>query len=112
MRKFSSIAAGLALVAAMLACNLPSGQQTPAAVLTSAALTVQAQLTANPPGEATATFTAGRFDGGIHRYAGADHTAGGLTDAGLRPGAVRQGCQHPRRDKIRSESELHQDLEA
>lgn len=59
MRKFSYLAAGLALIMAILACNLPSGRQTPGAVMTSAALTVQAQLSPSAPagGEAAATPT-------------------------------------------------------
>ncbi len=62
MRKYSYILAGLAIIAAIMACNLPSSQPNqpdPGAVMTAAALTVQAQLpqateTAIAP---TATFT-------------------------------------------------------
>lgn len=59
MRKFSRVLAGFAvIILASLACNLPSGnpdQQGSSAVMTAAALTVQAQLTNVPP--ATPTFT-------------------------------------------------------
>jgi hypothetical protein len=64
MQKTSYILAGIAILAAIMACNLPSNipdQQDPGAVMTAAALTVQAQL---PPATippvapaATATFT-------------------------------------------------------
>lgn len=69
MSKSRYLAAVAALIVAMLACNLPSvqsNQQDPAAILTAAALTVQAQLPANTaigpsattaPPAATATFT-------------------------------------------------------
>ena len=53
MRKFSHWLAGFAIIAAILACNLPSTQQTPSAVMTAAALTVQAQSTAAPQGTPT-----------------------------------------------------------
>ena len=52
MRKFSYILAGLAIILAILACNLPSSnpnQQDPGAIMTAAALTVQAQLPATVP---------------------------------------------------------------
>jgi Ig-like domain from next to BRCA1 gene len=62
MRRFRSILAGTAIIAAMLACNLPSGQQDPAAVMTAAALTVQAVLSPTVPSSAaTATFTPAAF---------------------------------------------------
>jgi hypothetical protein len=64
MKKHIYLLAGMALVAAILACNLPSNQPTqpePGAVMTAAALTVQAELsqvTATPIAPAaTATFT-------------------------------------------------------
>ena len=64
MQKSSYILAGIAIIAAIMACNLPSSQPTqpdPGAVLTAAALTVQAQLplATQPPvtPAATATFT-------------------------------------------------------
>ncbi len=64
MRKNSYLLAGLAVIAAIMACNLPSNQPTqsdPGAVMTAAALTVQAQLppATQPPvaPAATATFT-------------------------------------------------------
>jgi hypothetical protein len=59
MHRFPSVLAGIAIVSAILACNLPSSQQDPAAVMTAAALTVQAQLSATVPSasSATATFT-------------------------------------------------------
>ncbi len=50
MQKNHIILAAAAIIVAMLACNLPSNtsnQQSPDAVLTAAALTVQAQLSAN-----------------------------------------------------------------
>jgi hypothetical protein len=59
MQRFSKFAAGLALVTAILACNLPTNQpevQGPSAILTAAALTVQAQV-ANSPPAVTSTFT-------------------------------------------------------
>ena len=52
MRKFSQILAGVAIILAILACNLPSNapnQQDPGAVMTAAALTVQAQLPPSAP---------------------------------------------------------------
>ncbi len=52
MRKFSHILAGIAIILAILACNLPSNnpnQQDPGAIMTAAALTVQAQLPATVP---------------------------------------------------------------
>ncbi len=58
MRKFSLLLAGMAVISAILACNLPSGnpdQQGSDAIMTAAALTVQAQL-GNIP-SATPTFT-------------------------------------------------------
>jgi hypothetical protein len=63
MRKLSQILAGIALITAILACNMPSStpnQQAPGAIMTAAALTVQAQLPPAPaPGTVpTATFTA------------------------------------------------------
>ena len=62
MRKLSQILAGLALITAILACNMPSNnptQQNPGDVMTAAALTVQAQIPATlPPASLpTATFT-------------------------------------------------------
>jgi hypothetical protein len=59
MHKYPSALAGIAIISAILACNLPANQQNPAAVMTAAALTVQAQLSpAVPsPSSATATFT-------------------------------------------------------
>ena len=69
MRKFPLALAGIAIILAILACNLPSNnsnQQTPDAIMTAAALTVQAQLpatvppapvTAPPAQPPTATFT-------------------------------------------------------
>ncbi len=72
MSKFQSLLAISALIAAMLACNLPSSaqsnQQDPGAILTAAALTVQAEVPANPvvtqppaaspvPASATPSFT-------------------------------------------------------
>ncbi len=57
MHKFPSMLAGIAIIAAMLACNLPSGQQSPAAVMTAAALTVQAQLSATAPAPTQASAT-------------------------------------------------------
>lgn len=63
MRTFSYVLASLALVAAILACNLPSNKpasQGASAVLTAAALTVQAQLpgtTATAALAPTSTFT-------------------------------------------------------
>lgn len=64
MQKSSYILAGFAIIAAIMACNLPASQPTrldPGAVMTAAALTVQAQLpqftaTTSAPA-ATATFT-------------------------------------------------------
>lgn len=56
MRKFSHVLAGIAIILVILACNLPSSnptQQAPGAIMTAAALTVQAQLPPTP----TATFT-------------------------------------------------------
>jgi hypothetical protein len=66
MRKTTMIPAVIAILGAILACNLPSttpGQQNPDAILTAAALTVQAQLAANntptsAPAVNTPTFTA------------------------------------------------------
>lgn len=52
MRKNRVILAVIVIISAMLACNLPSNNsslQNPSAVLTAAALTVQAQLTASAP---------------------------------------------------------------
>ena len=60
-RRASTILAGMAIVAAILACNLPSAQQTSAATLTAAAQTVQVQLSATIPPAATATFTSAPF---------------------------------------------------
>jgi Ig-like domain-containing protein len=60
MRRFSKLAAGIALITAVLACNLPSNQpqvQGPSAILTAAALTVQAQVASAPAPAATPTFT-------------------------------------------------------
>lgn len=60
MHKFSYVLAGTAIIAAILACNLPSGQQISGAVMTAAALTVQAQsapIVPAVPAVATATFT-------------------------------------------------------
>lgn len=66
MRKTTMIPAVIAILGAILACNLPSttpSQQNPDAILTAAALTVQAQLAANNtptsgPAVNTPTFTA------------------------------------------------------
>ncbi|MBI3739709.1 MAG: hypothetical protein HY258_11730, partial [Chloroflexi bacterium] len=58
MRKISHLLAGIAVISAILACNLPSSnpdQQGSDAVMTAAALTVQAQLAQVP--SATPTFT-------------------------------------------------------
>ena len=52
MRKFSHVLAGIAIILAILACNLPSSnpnQQDPGAIMTAAALTVQAQRPATAP---------------------------------------------------------------
>jgi len=52
MRKYSHILAGIAIILAIMACNLPSSnpnQQDPGAIMTAAALTVQAQLPATVP---------------------------------------------------------------
>ena len=63
MQKTPYLLAAMALISAIMACNLPggaSGQANPADVMTAAALTVQAQLTAAAPAApaaATATFT-------------------------------------------------------
>lgn len=59
MHKLRSMLAAIAIIAAILACNLPSNQQDPAAVMTAAALTVQAQLSATVPSSSspTATYT-------------------------------------------------------
>jgi hypothetical protein len=57
MHKTSTLLAAFAIMAAIMACNLPggaAGQVNPADVMTAAALTVQAELTAAAP---TATFT-------------------------------------------------------
>jgi hypothetical protein len=57
MRKTSTLLATMAIIAAIMACNLPggaAGQVSPADVMTAAALTVQAELTGAAP---TATFT-------------------------------------------------------
>jgi Ig-like domain from next to BRCA1 gene len=57
MQKFSTVLAGIVIIAAVLACNLPSSQQVPPAIMTSAALTVQAQLSPTSPPLSTATVT-------------------------------------------------------
>jgi len=57
MRKFSTVLAGVVLIAVILACNLPSSQPDPASIMTAAALTVQAQLSPTVPVPATATNT-------------------------------------------------------
>jgi len=59
MRKYSTVLAGIVIIAAILACNMPSSQQDPGAIMTVAALTVQAQLSATAPSASsvTATFT-------------------------------------------------------
>jgi len=57
MRKFSTVLAGIVIIAAVLACNLPSSQQIPPAIMTSAALTVQAQLSPTVPPLFTPTVT-------------------------------------------------------
>lgn len=52
MRKYSHILAGIAIILSILACNLPSSnpnQQDPGAIMTAAALTVQAKLPATAP---------------------------------------------------------------
>ena len=68
MRKNHLALAIIVIIGAMLACNLPSNspsQPDPNAVLTAAALTVQAQLSANntptlsPAGNATSAPSAG-----------------------------------------------------
>ena len=60
MRKYSHILAGIAIILAIMACNLPSSnpnQQDPGAVMTAAALTVQAQLQASPIASSVPTST-------------------------------------------------------
>ena len=59
MHKYRSVLAGIVIIAALLACNLPTNPQDPAAVMTAAALTVQAVLspTVPPASSATSTFT-------------------------------------------------------
>ena len=57
MRKISTLLAGIVIISAILACNLPSSQQDPAAIMTAAALTVQAQLSTSVPPPATPTNT-------------------------------------------------------
>ncbi len=70
MHKFSHAFAGMAIIFAMLACNLPSntgGAEGPGAILTAAALTVQAEINTGTPAPAaspasvtdTPTFTPG-----------------------------------------------------
>ena len=62
MHKFRSVLAGIAIFAALLACNLQTSQQDPAAVMTSAALTVSAAMSPTLPVIApTATFTSAPF---------------------------------------------------
>jgi hypothetical protein len=61
MRKKSSILAGMAIIAAILACNMPSSQQDSGAIMTAAALTVQAQLSPTVPATAAATNTSAPF---------------------------------------------------
>jgi hypothetical protein len=63
MQKFSTVLSGIVIIAAILACNMPSSQQDPGAIMTEAALTVQAQLSSPAPSglPATATFTAVAF---------------------------------------------------
>ncbi len=63
MHKFRSALAGIAIVASLLACNLQTNQQDPAAVMTAAALTVRAVLTPTilPASSSTATFTSVPF---------------------------------------------------
>jgi hypothetical protein len=61
MRKFPTVLAGIVIVIAILACNLPSSQSDPAAIMTAAALTVQAQLSPTVPSQATATNTPAPF---------------------------------------------------
>jgi hypothetical protein len=56
MRKISTILAGIAIIAAILACNLPSTQPDPGPIMTAAALTVQAQISPTVPAF-TATVT-------------------------------------------------------
>jgi Ig-like domain from next to BRCA1 gene len=57
MQKYSSVLAGLVIITAILACNLPSSQQDPGTVMTAAALTVQAQLSLTVPPLSTPTAT-------------------------------------------------------
>ncbi len=57
MRKYSTVLAGIVIIAAVVACNLPSSQQAPSAIMTAAALTVQAQLSSTIPPLSTATVT-------------------------------------------------------
>ncbi len=60
MQKTSHLFAALAIILAIMACNLPggaSGQVNPDDVMTAAALTVQAELTSGAPASPTATFT-------------------------------------------------------
>jgi hypothetical protein len=59
MQNYRSLLAGIVIIAALLACNLPTNPQDTAGVMTAAALTVQAVLspTVPPAGPATATFT-------------------------------------------------------
>jgi Ig-like domain from next to BRCA1 gene len=57
MHKTSALLAAIMIIAAIMACNLPDltgGQSSPADIMTAAALTVQAELTAAAP---TSTFT-------------------------------------------------------
>ena len=64
MRKIHLIPAVIAILGAMLACNLPSttpNQQNPDAILTAAALTVQAQLAANNTPTSTAAANTPTF---------------------------------------------------
>ena len=52
MRRFCHVLAGIAIILAILACNIPSSnpnQQDPGAIMTAAALTVQAQLPVSIP---------------------------------------------------------------
>ena len=59
MRKNHIVLAVAVIISAMLACNLPSNnsnQQNPSAILTAAALTVQAQLATSAPTISPATL--------------------------------------------------------
>lgn len=57
MHKFRSVLAAIVIIAAVLACNLPSAPQDPSVVMTAAAQTIQAQLTATIASSSSATPT-------------------------------------------------------